>query len=103
MMNAAISFALATGLVLCCLPAGAQEQWAHPECRYRTEITGPEPARDAAQKLAEVAADFSAILREAGIEGAFDPASLRLVERGWDLPFAFRTEYDPRREVSYLA
>ncbi len=83
-------------LVLCSFGAGAQTQWKHPECRFRTSVTRPSPYRDDATRPAEAAADFAGLLKQAGIDGEFAPESLRLVEAGVDVPFAYRTEFDPR-------
>jgi hypothetical protein len=85
--------------------AAAQEPWAVPECRYRTQLTAPGPVRDSAPRVVECALDVPLLLKEGGVQGVFDPASLRLVQGGTAIPFAYRTEYDPRlrRDVAYLA
>lgn len=92
-------------LVLCSLPVAAQQAWVCPECRYRTQITAPTVSRDAESRQVEGALDLPLLLQQAGLEGKFDPASLRLVEGGKQVPFAYRTEYNPRlrRDEAYLA
>ena len=91
--------------LLCTSAMGAPTPWRCPECRFRTTVTRPSPYRDEAPRPVEVAADLPLLLKQAGIEGRLDPASLRLVQEGRLVPFAYRTEYDPRRRVErgYLA
>lgn len=101
-------------LVLCALlvlsVAVSADNWWDGKWRYRTIVERPTPYRDGARRPVEVAADLPRLLREAGVAGEFDPASVRVVERGPEgearvVPHVLRTEYDARRrrEQSYLA
>jgi len=79
--------------------------WWNPRWRLRTTVQQPVPYRDDAPRPVEVAVDFPLLLKGAGIAGEFDPASLRVIERGREVPFAYRTELDPAaaRKRPYLA
>jgi len=90
--------------------AAGQAAWSNPQWRFRTTVARATPWRDDAPRPVEVAVDFPLLLERAGIAGQFDPASLRVVERGdggpgREVPFACRTEFDARagRQRSYLA
>ena len=84
--------------------------WWNDAWRYRTTVTRPTPWRDDAPRPVEAIIDFERLLTEAGIEGAFDPASVRIVAPrpdgvGGEVPFAHRSEYDCEagRDRPYLA
>ena len=90
-------------------PKDDANPWWDSSCRMRTTITRPTPYRDDTPRPVEVAVDFPLLLERAGIVGEFDPASLRVIERGSEgtereTPFAYRTEFDARRrcEQTYL-
>ena len=84
--------------------------WWNDGWRFRTAVVRPTPWRDEALRPVEVAVDFRRLLAGAGIPGEFDPASLRVIEPrpagvGVEVPFAYRTEYDPEagRDCAWLA
>ena len=65
----------------------------------RTTVRCITPYRDDAPRVAEAAIDFPRLLTNAGVEGKFDPQSLRVVCRNGQegpqaVPFALRTEAD---------
>jgi len=75
----------------------------------RTSVARPTPYRGSTPYIAEVAINFPLLLERAGITGEFDPASLRVIERGFEgigceVPFAYRIEFDARKhcEQTYL-
>ena len=107
--------------------AADQAGWWNPRWRMRTTVARSTPYRDAAARPAarkggaealraptcarpvEVVVDFPRLLERAGVPGQFDPASLRVVERGEGqpanpVPFACRTELNAieGREQTYL-
>ncbi|MBM4039698.1 MAG: LamG domain-containing protein [Planctomycetes bacterium] len=79
--------------------------WWGPQWRLRTTVVRPAPYRDGVPRPVEVAVDFPLLLKQAYVSGEFDPASVRVVERGAEAPFALRSEVDPAdgRERRYLA
>ncbi len=95
----------------CAMAATHPPGWWHPRWRLRTTVTRPTPYRDEAPRPVEAAVDFPLLLKRAAVRGQFDPASLRVIERtaegqrGREVPFAYRTEFDARegREKAYLA
>jgi len=97
-------------MVACSMVMAAQgSAWWNPGWRLRTTVTRPTPYRDAAPRPVEVAVDFPLVLERAGIEGQFDPASVRVIEAeaegpGHSVPFAWRAEFDARAgcEQTYL-
>ena len=96
-----------TGLCLltaCSLAATQTADWWHPGWRLRTTVTRPTPYRDNTPRPIEVAVDFPLLMAKARVHGEFDPASLRIIEGGREVPSAYRTEFDPRqaREQAYL-
>ena len=80
-----------------CSVATAAEGWWNPGWRMRTTVSRPTPYRDERPRPVEVAVDFPLLLKKAGVAGAFDPASVRVVERGREIPSACRTELDARK------
>ncbi|MBM4083293.1 MAG: hypothetical protein FJ272_00720, partial [Planctomycetes bacterium] len=104
-------FATSSTAMLCllvvCSAAMAQDaaSWWNPKWRFRTTVTRPTPHRDAAPRPVEVAVDFLRLLERAGVSGQFDPASLRVVERGVEAPSVWRMDLDAEtgRERGYLA
>jgi len=106
---------LSTGIlcaVAVCSSVMAEEggMWWNDGWRFRTTVVRPTPWRDDAPRPVEVAVDFPRLLAGAGIGGDFAPASLRVVEPrtagvGVEVPFAYRTEYDPEagRDCAWLA
>lgn len=99
-------------VILCILAsplaaAAAEPAWWNPDWQFRTTITRPAPYRDTAERPIEVALDFQRLLQRAGVSGEFDPASVRVIQRGTntELPAAWRTELNaPRnRRERYLA
>ena len=88
-----------------CSVATAAEGWPGTRPRLRTTVMRPTPYRDETPRPVEVAVDFPLLLSKAGIAGAFDPASVRVVERGREIPSACHTELDARkgREQACLA
>jgi hypothetical protein len=101
-MDTASRFALAWLVLGCPLASGSEPQtWWNVGWRYRTTVVRPTPYRDAAVRPIEVAADLTLLLQRAGIEGEFDPQSVRVIARheggaGEAVPFALRREFDPR-------
>ncbi len=102
----------AAALMLCALLvclSDVHAAWWNPGWRYRTTVTRPSPWRCDGDIPVEAALDLPLLLDRAGIEGEFDPGSVRVVAPGEDggtpVPFAMRTEWDPRRrrERAYLA
>jgi len=79
MLKAAI---LCTVVGVTAAVAAGEPSWWNPQWRLRTTVTRPAPYRDAAVRPVEVAVDLDRLLKLAGIPGPFDPASLRVVERG---------------------
>ena len=81
--------------VCCLLALGASAaiagEWWNPRWRYRTRVSRPAPYRDASPRPVEAALDLPLLLDKAGVTGELDPASVRLVERGRELPFAWRS------------
>ncbi len=97
---------IVAGLVLCATASAAEKAaWWNPRWRMRTTVSRPAPYRDEAPRPVEVAIDFPLLLKKAGVEGEFDPASVRVVERGREIPSAWRTELDARkgRQQGYVA
>jgi len=79
--------------------AAERADWWNPKWRLRTTVCQAAPCRSDAPRPVEVAIDFPLLLKEAGVSGEFDPASLRVVERSGEgavreVPFARRTEPD---------
>lgn len=75
--------------------------WWNPQWQFRTTVERPTPYRDEAVRPVEVAVDFARLLSQAG---AFDPNSLRVVERDADgsareVPSVWRTEFNARLGV----
>ena len=73
--------------------------WWNPGWNLRTSVTRPMPYRDDAPRPVEVAVDLPLLMERAGIDGQFDPASLRVIEPsaegpGRQVPFAYRTEFN---------
>lgn len=102
------SFLCVMALSLCVTAASADTaRWWNTQWRFRTTVTRPTPWRQSTPRPVEVAVDFPLLLAHAGIEGEFDPASLRVVDRGTHrfLPFVRETEFDARRQRqrTYLA
>ena len=101
---------LAIGFLICVIEFASAEtpadaiNWWNPGWRMRTTVTGNAPYRGDAPRIVEVAVDFPLLLERAGVPGEFDPASIRVVERNVEVPFAYRTEFDARnrREQAYL-
>ena len=105
----------ATPLLICLLvsPSHAADQkddWWNPAWKFRTSVTGVTPYRDDGPRPVEVAIDFSRLLKQAGIDGEFDPASVRVVRSdgeggGTEVPFVQREETAPGRDgpQEYLA
>jgi len=98
-------------LVMCLAVTTAEgADWWDPGWRLRTTVGRATPSRDDSPRPVEVAVDFPLLVDRAGIDGQFDPGSLRVVERGGDsagreVPFAYRTEFNAREghEQTYLA
>ncbi|MEW6354872.1 MAG: LamG-like jellyroll fold domain-containing protein [Planctomycetota bacterium] len=88
-------------LMMVCLAlmtgSAAGAEWWNATWRYRTTVTRSTPYRDEAHRPVEAAVDFPLLLKKAGIAGEFDPASVRVVEDGREVPSAVRTEFDARR------
>ncbi|MEA3401460.1 MAG: LamG domain-containing protein [Armatimonadota bacterium] len=113
-MNGKLVLTTLWALTSCCaVLAVGNGDWWNPRWRFRTTVTRPGPYRDDAVRPVEVAVDFPLLLQRAGVDGEFDPASVRVVERrraggpgdATQVPFVRRTELDPetRRPRSYLA
>ena len=87
--------------------AGGTAEWWNATWRCRTTVERPTPYRDATPRPVEVAVDFPLLLTQAGLKGTFDPASVRVVERGAKapVPSVVRTELDPQtgRARQYVA
>ena len=105
-----LRFAFTAALVCSATRADKPAAWWNAGWRYRTTVQRLTPCHDSAARPVEAAVDFPLLLRKAGIEGQFDPASVRIVARdangqAKETPFARRTEYDARcqRKQSYLA
>gem|GEM_PF-813385 len=88
---------------------GGFSPWWDSKWRMRTSVARPTPYRGSTPYIAEVAINFPLLLERAGITGEFDPASLRVIERGFEgigceVPFAYRIEFDARKhcEQTYL-
>ena len=83
--------------VISCVTAGPKDEpgWWNADWQFRTTVTRPTPYRDDAERPVEVVVDFQRLLERAGISGAWDPASVRVVERGTgaEVPVACRTEF----------
>jgi hypothetical protein len=89
---------------------GEPVPWWNAGWRFRTTVTNNTPSRDDAVTPTEVAVDFSLMLKQADVPGAFDPGSLRIIERSGnapvrEVPFAYRSEFDAvkGREEAYLS
>ena len=98
--------AVVLGLVGCATAFGGEgAAWWGPRWRLRTTVVRPTPCRDEVPRPVEVAVDFPLLLKHAGVGGEFDPGSVRVVERGTEVPAALRSELDPAdgREWQYLA
>lgn len=98
--------------LLCCQVAFAQGNagWWNSGWRFRTTVTRPAPYQNTLPRPVEVALDLPLLLDNAGIEGEFDPASVRVVGSGADgeavqVPSVYRADVDPetRQESGYLA
>ncbi len=101
---APIFIALAFQSALAAEPA----PWWNAKWRFRTTVARPSPADDAAPRPAEVAIDFGELLTDAGARGEFDPASVRVVRDGREIPSVLRTGLNPREQrneqyVSWIA
>ena len=87
--------------------AGEPGEWWNAKWRYRTTIERPTPYRDTRPRPVEAAVDFALLLNKAGVKGAFDPASVRVVERGASAPTpsVVRAEHEPLtgRDRHYVA
>jgi len=101
---------LSAALSSSAMASDAGKAWWNTAWRYRTTAVRSTPWRDDVPRPVEVAFDFQRLLAEAGIEGEFDPASVRVISPrpdgpGAEVPFAHRSEYDPEagRDRSYLA
>jgi len=96
-------------IVINCVTAAAADEpgWWNSDWQFRTTVTRPTPYRDGAERPVEVVVDFPRLLERAGIPGAWDPGSVRVVQRqtGAEVPAACRTEFNvPRnRAETYLA
>lgn len=105
-MTAGISSTMCFTLVACsAVVAAGADGWANRDWQYRTTVTRPAPFRDNAPRPAEAAVDFPLLLRKAGVEGEFDPGSVRIFEPdGREVPCVLRSETDVRtgREVQYV-
>ncbi len=94
---------LAIGFLICVIESASAEtpadaaNWWNSRWRMRTTVTRPVPYRSDAPRIVEVAVDFPLLLVRAGVSGEFDPASIRVVERNVEVPFAYRTEFDARK------
>jgi hypothetical protein len=69
----------------------------------RTTVSRITPYRDDVSHAAEVAIDFPMLMERAGVDGRFDPNSLRVVCRNAQegpqaVPFALRTEPGPTKD-----
>ena len=102
---------LALGVVVACSTTGADKpaDWWNTAWRYRTTVRRSTPFRDNTERPVEAAVDVPLLLKKAGIEGQFDPASVRVIARSAngearEMPYARRTEYDARHRCnqSYL-
>ena len=91
--------------------AGADESpdWWNPQWRFRTTVERPTPYRDKAVRPVEVVVDFARLPDQAGLPGAVDPNSLRVIQREangvrHEFPSAWRTEFNAELgiEQSYL-
>ncbi len=113
-MNAKLCLTVLWALAYCSgVLAAANTDWWNPRWRFRTSVVEPSPYRGDAARPVEVAVDFPLLLQRAGVEGEFDPASVRVVKRGGgadsrhaaQIPFVQRTELDPqtRQPRSYVA
>lgn len=103
--------------VLCvfavCAVVTGEGTWWNAGWRFHTTVRRPAPYRDDRPRPIEAAVDFPLLLKQAGIAGEFDPASVRVVESGPDggpreVPCAYRTEVDgttgaERGYVTWLA
>ena len=79
--------------------------WWDSRWRMRTTVTKPSPYQDGQPRVAEVVLDFPYLLKQAGVDGEFDPSSIRIIEGNREVPFAYRKEFDARKqkEQYYLA
>ena len=79
-----------------CVTATADDaEWRFAGWRFRTIVERPTPYRDGRARPVEAAIDFDALLKQAGIAGQFDPASIRVVDHhGQERPSAYRAEID---------
>ncbi len=106
-MTAKLATMMLCAIATCSMVMAAQEPgWWNPRWQFRTTVTRPTPYRSDAPRPVEVAVDFPLLLKKAGVEGEFDPASVRIIERTEErqAPFAWRTEFNAPagREQSYL-
>ena len=81
-------------------PGAEKSDWWNPRWRKRTTVVRPTPCRDQAPRPVEVAIDLPLLLKQAGVAGRFDAASVRVIERGGrgdtrEVPFALRSELKP--------
>ncbi|MCH5374542.1 MAG: LamG domain-containing protein, partial [Planctomycetes bacterium] len=95
---------------LASLASAAQPaEWWNPQWQFRTTVQRPVPYRDGVPRPVEAAVDFAQLLNQAGVAGAFDPGSLRVIQRDSDgtpreLPSVWRTGFNARlnMEQGYL-
>jgi len=102
--SAVALFVLAAAAAAC---AGGPAKWWNAKWRYRTTVERPTPYRDATPRPVEAGVDFALLMSKAGVKGTFDPASVRVVERGATspTPCVVRAEHDPLtgRDRQYVA
>lgn len=101
MRSLVIILAVATAsLVSAAEPPG----WWNPQWRFRTTVQRATPSREEAVRPAEVVVDFARLLAQAGLSGAVDSHSLRIVQRDasgtpHEIPSVWRTEFNPELGV----
>lgn len=90
--------------------ADKPRSWWNAGWRYRTTVQRSTPCMNSTARPIESAVDFPLLLKEAGIEEPFDPATVRIIARdangeARETPFSWRVEYDARRQrhQRYLA
>lgn len=71
--------------------------WWDSGWRMRTTVEKPVPSRNGAKRVVEAVIDFPLLLKNAGIEGDFNPDSIRVIEKTdtgllREVPYAYRKD-----------
>jgi len=97
----ALGLLVVVGPAVCAVCADAPVAWWNAQWRCRVAWDALAPVRALGRPVLEAEIDFQALLRKAGLEGEFDPATLRVIERDAmgrsmrETPFAYRRSAEP--------